>query len=98
MTVSEKSDNMLLGCSRSAPALIGGRGVSCVSDQMQQQTASSLGVIWGGRAIAAALGREEVATYKALEQGHIPGARKVGGRWCFDPDAFRRALASGAAA
>jgi hypothetical protein len=37
--------------------------------------------VFGGRAIAAALGLTTAATYHALKRGHVPGARHCGGRW-----------------
>lgn len=51
-----------------------------------------MNLIWGANAIAKALGRTERATFHMLEHGQIPGARKVGGRWCFDPEVFRGCL------
>ena len=38
-------------------------------------------LIWGGRAIARAIGRTEAATFHALKRGRVPGAQRVGGRW-----------------
>lgn len=65
----------------------------------EQQNQNFLGVLWGGRAIAKAIGRDEAATYKALECGHIPGARKLGGKWALNVSEFHAAFApSGAAA
>jgi len=37
-------------------------------------------VVWGARNIGEAIGRTEKATFAMLEQGKIPGARKVAGR------------------
>jgi hypothetical protein len=43
---------------------------------------------WGVPAIAATIGRPEKAVYHMLAKRSLPGARKVGGRWCFDPTVF----------
>jgi hypothetical protein len=51
--------------------------------------ALALDVIWGAAAIAKAINRSTKATFYLLESKEIPGARKVGGRWCIN----RRALA-----
>jgi hypothetical protein len=45
-------------------------------------------IVWGVPAIAKAINRTERATYHMVERGTLPGARKVGGRWCFEPDKF----------
>jgi hypothetical protein len=42
----------------------------------------------GARAIAKVIDRSEKATFYALEQGQIPGAKKVGGRWALDTEIF----------
>ena len=49
-------------------------------------------LIWGGRAIARAIGRTEAATFHALERGRVPGARRVGGRWALHVPSFRAAF------
>ena len=49
-------------------------------------------LIWGGRAIARAIGRTEAATYHALKRGRVPGARRVGGRWALHVPSFRAAF------
>jgi hypothetical protein len=38
-------------------------------------------IIWGVKAIAEEIGRSEKACFHALQQGKIPGARKIAGRW-----------------
>ena len=43
---------------------------------------SDLEIIWGAPAIAKAIGRDLRGVYHMLENGLLPGARKVGGRWC----------------
>jgi hypothetical protein len=50
--------------------------------------ASETVIIWGGAAIANAIGRSEQATFRALEEGKIPGARKIAGRWALNPKVF----------
>lgn len=47
-------------------------------------------VIWGARAIGKAINRNERVAYGLLESGQIPGAKKVGGRWCVTAHALRR--------
>jgi hypothetical protein len=54
----------------------------------QNQTAASDQVIWGARAIGKAIGRSEKAAFVMLEQGKLNGARKVAGRWAFNPKIF----------
>jgi hypothetical protein len=51
-------------------------------------------LIWGGRAIARAIGRTEAATFHSLERGRVPGARGVGGRWALHVPSFRAAFES----
>jgi predicted DNA-binding transcriptional regulator AlpA len=50
--------------------------------------------IWGVPAISKALGRTARATYHMLERGTLPGAKKIGGRWCFSLAVFARAMES----
>jgi hypothetical protein len=45
-------------------------------------------IVWGAREIAKVIGRTEKQTFFMLEQGKLPGARKVAGRWAFNPDVF----------
>jgi hypothetical protein len=54
-------------------------------------------LLWGARAIAAAIGRTEKATFAMLEQGKLAGARKVGGRWAFNPAVFIKSFDEAAA-
>lgn len=42
---------------------------------------SELNLIWGGTAIAKAIGKSRRATYGMLEAGTLP-AKRVGGQWC----------------
>jgi hypothetical protein len=51
-------------------------------------------VIWGAPAIARTINRSVAATYHMLERGHVPGAKRVGGRWCLMPSAFFAAIAA----
>jgi hypothetical protein len=62
-----------------------------------QTAASSDQVIWGARAIGKAIGRSEKAAFAMLEQGKLPGARKVAGRWAFNPAVFFAAFDEAAA-
>lgn len=55
-------------------------------------------IIWGCAAIAKAIGRSEKATFHALQDGKIPGARKIAGRWGLDFNVFIAAFAREAVA
>jgi hypothetical protein len=55
-------------------------------------------IIWGCAAIAKAIGRSEKATFHALQQNKIPGAKKVAGRWGLDFSVFVAAFAKDSAA
>ena len=50
--------------------------------------ASSTEIVWGAASIGKAIGRTEKATFTMLEAGKIAGARKVAGRWAFNPKIF----------
>lgn len=45
-------------------------------------------IVWGAVAIARVIGRSEKSAFAMLEQGKIPGAKKIGGRWAFKPSVF----------
>ncbi|MGY3615947.1 DNA-binding protein [Bradyrhizobium sp. USDA 10063] len=45
-------------------------------------------IVWGAAAIAKVIGHTETATFAMLERGKLPGARKVGRRWAFNPKIF----------
>jgi hypothetical protein len=49
---------------------------------------SSATVIWGAKAIAEAIGRTEKATFAVLESGKLVGAKKIKGKWAFNPAVF----------
>ena len=55
-------------------------------------TTTALEIDWGCKAIAEKIGRTERATFAALEQGKIPGVRKIAGRWAMDPRVFAAAF------
>jgi len=40
-----------------------------------------LDLVWGADRIATMLGRTRRQAFHLLEGGHIPGAKKIGGRW-----------------
>jgi hypothetical protein len=61
-------------------------------------TTTTIEIVWGCKAIAEKIGRTERATFAALEQNKIPGARKVAGRWGLDPRVFAAAFANEAMA
>lgn len=54
-------------------------------------------IIWGCKAIAKAIDRSEKSTFHALQEGKIPGARKVAGRWGLNFGVFVAAFAGQAA-
>ncbi|KQU95198.1 hypothetical protein ASC68_18780 [Devosia sp. Root105] len=54
---------------------------------MDTPTSESSPIIWGARAIAAAIGKTPRATFHLLERGELP-ARKVGHQWVADRDAL----------
>jgi hypothetical protein len=43
---------------------------------------NEIGVLWGCEEIGAAIGCNPRRTHYLLDQGQLPGAKKVGGRWC----------------
>jgi hypothetical protein len=45
-------------------------------------------VIWGTRAIAVAINRDERAAAHLLRNGELPGAKRIGGKWAFRPAIF----------
>jgi hypothetical protein len=50
----------------------------------------SLDLIWGCKAIAAALGVTERACFHMLESGDLPGAKQIGRRWVVSRKALER--------
>jgi hypothetical protein len=55
---------------------------------MTAPTLPNAEIVWGAKAIAAMIGRSEKATFAMLEQNKLAGARKVAGRWAFNPAVF----------
>ena len=55
-----------------------------------------LQMIWGAKAIGAALNLDERQAFHQLEAGRIPGARKFGRKWSASGAVLRRVLAEGA--
>jgi hypothetical protein len=55
------------------------------------------GLVWGAKAIAAALNISERKCFHLLESGHLP-ARKIGGSWVVPRQAIARLFDSSAAA
>ena len=39
-------------------------------------------IIWGAEDIGAVIGCNPRRTHYLLDQGQLPGAQKIGGRWC----------------
>lgn len=56
-----------------------------------------LDIVWGAAAIAALIGKTPRATYHILEQGHIPGARKIGSQWVVSRKVLREYFEGAAA-
>ena len=56
---------------------------------------SSAELVWGAANIAKVIGRTERATFHLLEKGSIPGAKRIGGRWCLAPAVFFATFADG---
>lgn len=46
-----------------------------------QPNPETLDLVWGAAAIAALIGKTTRATFHMLDQGQIPGARKIGNQW-----------------
>jgi hypothetical protein len=65
-----------------------------MSNQPVPQIESAPRVVWGARNIATAIGRSERAVFHMLEKDALPGAKRIGGRWCFDPTVFFATLAA----
>lgn len=51
---------------------------------MAETTENSLDLVWGAKAIAKLIGRTERVVFHMLENGHLPGARQIGGRWVIE--------------
>jgi hypothetical protein len=64
---------------------------------IQAADASSSEIVWGAKAIAAAIGRTEKATFAVLEAGKLAGAKKIKGRWAFKPAVFHASFDEAAA-
>jgi hypothetical protein len=64
---------------------------------MSKIESTTADVVWGAEAISTHLGRTVKATFCALESGKVPGARKIGGRWAFNPKVFLAAFETHAA-
>jgi hypothetical protein len=54
----------------------------------------AIALVWGGDAIARAIGLSRRQAYSKLERGCIPGSVKIGGHWALDLEAFKRAIAA----
>jgi hypothetical protein len=64
----------------------------------QNQTATAPSeIVWGARAIALAIGRTEKSVFAMLEAGKLAGAKKVAGRWAFNPKVFLKSFDEAAA-
>lgn len=59
-------------------------------NELVENSASNLDLVWSVRSIASVIRRSERQTYNLLETGRLPPARKVGGRWCASRAALKR--------
>jgi hypothetical protein len=50
--------------------------------------------IWGAKAIGNAIGMAEHQAFYLLEKGQLPGARKIGSRWCISRKRLRELFES----
>lgn len=55
-------------------------------------SADDLDIIWGARAIGVIINRNPRVTFGLLETDQIPGAKKVGNRWCVSRHKLREAF------
>jgi hypothetical protein len=55
-----------------------------------QPEETGLDLLWGATPIGKALGLNPRQAYHLLESGLVPGARKIGGRWCASRGGLRR--------
>jgi hypothetical protein len=53
---------------------------------------------YGARAIGEAIGRSERAVFHMLEKENLPGAKRLGGKWCLHLPTYRAAFAEPPAA
>ncbi len=54
----------------------------------------SMNVIWAAEGIAKAIGRTPRQVTHMLGLGALPGARKIGGRWCITREALQALFGS----
>jgi len=55
---------------------------------IQNESAAAPEIVWGAAGIAEIIGRSGKSVFGMLEAGKLPGARRIGGRWCFRPSVF----------
>lgn len=60
--------------------------------QANTDMTDDLDIVWGARAIGLLINRNSRVTYGLLEAREIPGARKVGNRWCVSRHKLREAF------
>lgn len=94
--------NHLVGTSRGmklSRAVLCHQRISSVGVRVQQpkerqltDTTEDLNLIWGAKDIGLALNLTERQAFHALEKGHVPGARKMCGRWCVSKHKLREAF------
>ena len=63
-----------------------------MSIQNEATTTALDEIVWGGEAIAPYIGRTTKGVYHALENGKVPGAKKIAGRWALNLRIFHAAF------
>lgn len=58
------------------------------------ENSPSLPLLWGASEIAAALGVSRRAAFHLLSTNAVPGAQRIGGRWCLNIAAFTASFAA----
>jgi hypothetical protein len=59
---------------------------------IQQEITDDTEIVWGAKAIAPYLGRQEKGAFTALESGRVPGAKNIAGRCALHLPTFRAAF------
>lgn len=57
--------------------------------ERDDKPAGSLELLWGAEEIGKAIGATRRRAFHMLESGALPGARKIGGRWCITRQRLR---------
>ncbi len=60
---------------------------------MSNEILAATEVVYGAEAIGTVINEPNLrSVYYRLEQGHVPGARKMGNTWALSVPAYRRAM------